>query len=133
MTTESVCLCGLNRISFAGEPITKRRLTGNGFSNNLLMSTDDLKVLSGSLKTNARQANNGNIITTHFCGDCRSLLYRTTNGYPGKMVIKAGCIDDDGKTNAGFVPKVEIFTRSRVPWMAPVEGAKQEIANFTSF
>lgn len=49
------------------------------------------------------------------------------------MVIKAGCIDDDGKTNAGFVPKVEIFTRSRVPWMAPVEGAKQEIANFTSF
>lgn len=49
------------------------------------------------------------------------------------MVIKASCIDDDGKVNTGFVPDVEILTRSRVPWMAPVEGAKQEIADFTSF
>ena len=49
------------------------------------------------------------------------------------MVIKVGCIDDDGKTNVEYVPDVEIFTRSRVPWMVPVEGAKQEIADFTSF
>lgn len=47
------------------------------------------------------------------------------------MVIKAGCIDDDGETNANYVPDVEIFTRNRVPWMAAVEGAKQEIADFT--
>ena len=168
MSTESVCLYGLNHISFAVEPILKvglpplhqfppsfpsprpdstetyrvfqfrcycvheRRLTGNGFSNNLLMSTVDLQVLSGTLRTNARTADSGNTITTHFCGDCGSLLYRTSDGYPGTMVVKAGCIDDDGVANAGFVPEVEIFTRSRVPWMKPVEGAKQEIANFTA-
>ena len=97
------------------------------------MSTDDLKILSGTLKTNPRKANSGNTITTHFCGECGSLLYRTSDGYPGLMVIKVGCIDDDGRTNAEYVPDVEIFTRSRVPWMKPVDGAKQEIADFTSF
>lgn len=48
------------------------------------------------------------------------------------MVVKAGYIDDDGKNNAGYLPDVEIFTRSRAPWMKPVEGARQEIADFTS-
>ena len=113
--------------------VDERRLSGNGFSNNLLMSTDDLKILSGAMKTNSRKADSGNTITTHFCGDCGSLLYRTSDGYPGTIVVKAGCIDDDGKTNAGYVPEVEIFTRSRVSWMAPVEGARQEIVDFTSF
>ena len=47
------------------------------------------------------------------------------------MVIKAGCIDDDGKTNAEYVPDVEILTRSRVPWMKSGEGARQEVADFT--
>ena len=97
------------------------------------MSLDELKILSGSLKTNARKAGSGNTITSHFCGDCGSLLYRTSDGYPGTMAIKAGCIDDDGKANADYVPDVEIFTRSRAAWMTPVKGAKQEIADFTSF
>ena len=120
-------------LQFRCHCVDERRLAGNGFSNNLLISTDDPKILSGTLKTNARKAGSGNTITTHFCGECGSLLYRTSDGYPGTMVIKVGCIDDDGKTNAEYVPNVEIFTRSRVPWMVPVEGAKQEIADFTSF
>ena len=49
------------------------------------------------------------------------------------MVIKAGCIDDDGKINVEYVPDVEIFTRSRVHWMKPVEGARQEIAVLLRF
>ena len=48
------------------------------------------------------------------------------------MVIKAGCIDDDGQVNAEFVPAVETFTRSRVPWIPAVEGARQEVADFMS-
>jgi hypothetical protein len=66
------------------------------------------------------------------CAECGSLLYRTSTGYPGVMVIKAGCIDGKDAT-MGFVPQVETFTRSRGPWVQPIEGAKQEIANFTDF
>ena len=49
------------------------------------------------------------------------------------MVIKVGCINDDGKTNAEYVPDVEIFTRSRVPWMAPVDGAKRRLLTLLRF
>lgn len=31
-----------------------------------------------------------------------------------------------------YVPQVEVFTRSRVPWVSAIEGAKQEIADFTN-
>jgi hypothetical protein len=47
------------------------------------------------------------------------------------MVIKAGCID--GLDMAGeYVPEVEIFTRSRVPWVGPVKGAEQNMGDFGS-
>lgn len=45
--------------------------------------------------------------------------------------IKVGCIDDGGKMNREYVPDIEIFTRSRVPWLPAVETAKQEIGNFS--
>lgn len=47
------------------------------------------------------------------------------------MVIKAGCIDGVDAAKE-YVPEVEIFTRSRVPWVEPVEGAKQEVGDFGS-
>ena len=46
------------------------------------------------------------------------------------FTVKAGCIDGEDVA-ATYVPDIEIFTRSRVPWEKPVEGAKQEIADFT--
>jgi hypothetical protein len=59
------------------------------------------------------------------------LLYRTSTGYPGVFTVKAGCIDGEDMSE-DFVPDVEIFTRSRVSWEKPVEGVKQEEADFTS-
>ena len=94
------------------------------------MPTLNLEVIKGALKTFPILAGSGNTITSHFCGDCATLLYRTSDGYPGTMAVKVGCIDDDGRTNAEYVPDIEIFTRSRVPWIAPVESAKQEIGDF---
>jgi hypothetical protein len=47
------------------------------------------------------------------------------------MVVKAGCIDGYDASKE-FVPDVELFTRSRVPWVMAVEGAKQEVGDFTS-
>jgi hypothetical protein len=46
-------------------------------------------------------------------------------------VVKAGCMDGVDASKE-FVPDVELFTRSRVPWVLPVGGAKQEVADFTS-
>ncbi|KAH6682495.1 Mss4-like protein [Halenospora varia] len=130
--TQSSCLCGKNSISFSGPPILtfrchctdERKLTGAAFALNILMSSENLKVISGDLSTWSKRADNGNTITNHSCGQCGGLLYRTTSGHPGTMVIKAGCIDGVDAAKE-FVPSVEIFTRSRVPWIPAIEGTKQ--------
>jgi hypothetical protein len=137
---QSSCLCGDNQISWTSEPfvnfrchcLDERKLTGAAFALNILVSTDTLKVESGKLSVWGKVVESGNTVSNHSCSQCGSLLYRTSTGYPGMMIIKAGCIDgveDPAKT---FVPTVEIFTRSRVPWLPAVDGAKQEWGGFTS-
>jgi hypothetical protein len=109
----------------------ERKLTGAAFALNIFVSTETLKVESGKLSVWGKVVESGNTIYNHSCGQCGSLLYRTSTGRPDIMVIKAGCLDgvqDPAKT---FVPQVEIFTRSRVPWVPPIEGAAQEWASFT--
>jgi hypothetical protein len=108
----------------------ERKLTGVGFALNMLVPINTIKTICGELKTYSKLANSGNTITNHACTTCGSLLYRSSTGYPDVVVIKAGCADGDEAKN--YVPSVELFTRSRLPWVVPIEGAKQEIADFTS-
>lgn len=108
----------------------ERKLTGAAFALNILYSDETLKIEKGSLKSYEVTAGSGNTIVSHFCDDCGSLLYRVSKGYPGTMVIKAGCIDGEDAAMT-YVPDIELFTRSRVPWVPAVEGAKQEIGDFT--
>jgi hypothetical protein len=49
--------------------------------------------------------------------------------YTGLLMSVNG--QDGGKVNREFVPDIEIFTRSRAPWMKPVESATQAEADFT--
>lgn len=46
-------------------------------------------------------------------------------------MIKAGCIDSEEDPSAKYVPQIEIFTRSRVPWLPAVEGALQDSGDFS--
>jgi len=138
--TQSSCLCGANVITFNGTPIVRfkchcldeRKLTGAApFSLNYLIDDADLVIVSGTLSTWTQTVNSGNSMTNHSCGTCGSLLYRTSSGYPGKLAVKVGGIDDEDVV-LKYVPDVEIFTRSRASWVKPVEGAVQEWADFGS-
>ncbi len=136
---QSSCICGKNQIEFDAKPILKfmchctdeRKLTGAAFALNILYPTDTLKVISGKLQTFTKVADSGNEITNHSCNSCGGLLYRTSTGYPGTMVIKAGLVDGSDESEA-FKPDVELFTNSRLTWLRPVEGAKQEPGDFRS-
>jgi hypothetical protein len=46
-------------------------------------------------------------------------------------VIKAGTIDSEEDPSSTYVPDIEIFTRSRVPYVPAIEGAIQETADFS--
>ena len=139
MTSESSCLCGKNRIQFDSKPVLKfmchctdeRKLTGAAFALNIIYPLGSLKIVSGHLATFTKVADNGNEITNHSCSSCGGLLYRTTTGHPDIMVIKAGLMDGSDESEA-FKPDVEIFTRSRLSWLRPVEGVKQEEGDFST-
>jgi hypothetical protein len=109
----------------------ERKLTGAAFSLNIFVSTETLAIESGKLSVWGKVVESGNTIYNHSCSQCGSLLYRTSTGRPDMMVIKAGCIDGVDDPAKTFVPQVEVFTRSRVPWVPPIEGAEQELASFT--
>lgn len=157
-TWQASCLCGENVITWTGERMhllhspsftihnqltspailkfkchctDERKLTGAAFALNMLFPYPSLSILKGQLSTYTKTVNSGNAMTNHSCGQCGSLLFRWSSGYPDVFTVKAGTIDGEDMS-ANFVPDVELFTRSRAPWEKAVEGAKQEVGDFTS-
>ncbi|KAJ5295360.1 hypothetical protein PENANT_c001G06111 [Penicillium antarcticum] len=128
------CSCGKIRITYSGQPIATglchcldcRKLTGGPFSYNFIIKAADLKV-TGSPKELAKTSDSGNDIKNYFCPDCGTPLFgRKTNGGQADdvTVLRAGIFDDIGILDERK-PDVEIYTISRLKWLAPVEGAHQ--------
>ncbi|PMD13866.1 hypothetical protein NA56DRAFT_584741 [Hyaloscypha hepaticicola] len=126
------CFCDKIRVSFTGEPNAKalchcldcRKISGATFSNNLIVPEDNFKLESGKPKEISKTADSGNKITSHFCPDCGTTLFRTGDSFPGAVVIKAGILDDKDFPNNN-VPGAELFVGHRVQWNKEVDGAAQ--------
>lgn len=117
----------------SGEPVTTalchcldcRKISGSTYSTNMIIKEDDFKVLSGNPKPISKTANSGNTITSYFCGDCGSTMWRDGPGFRGLKVIKAGTLDDvDALAKAK--PTAELFTLTRVDWVNEIPGAAQK-------
>ncbi|KAF7960121.1 hypothetical protein EAE96_001720 [Botrytis aclada] len=126
------CFCDAIRISYTGEPGAHllchctdcRKITGATYSNNIVLPDGQFKLESGKPKTISKKADSGNQITSHFCGDCGTTLYRTGDSFPNQVIIKAGVLDDDSWPNEN-VPKGELFVKERVKWLSEIPGAAQ--------
>ncbi|KAI1777375.1 Mss4-like protein [Hypoxylon cercidicola] len=132
MSKEGGCFCGNVRISYEGEPVAKalchcldcRKITGSTYSTNLIVPSAGFKILSGTPKTLTKVADSGKEITSHFCGDCGSTLFRDGPSFGDNKVIKVGIMDDlDALDDAK--PAAELFTPHRVGWVQEVPGAVQ--------
>jgi len=136
---QSSCLCGANVITWDSPSAfnfrchcpDERKLTAAAFALNILVPIETPTVKSGKLSVWGKVVTSGNTIYNHSCGQCGSLLYRTSTGYPGTIVIKAGWIDSEEDPSAKYIPDIEIFTRSRVPWIPALEGALQDSGDFS--
>ncbi|KAI1078841.1 Mss4-like protein [Whalleya microplaca] len=132
---EGGCLCGKVRVSYEGEPVAKalchcidcRKITGSTYSTNVIVPGEGFKLLSGSPKTFTKTGDTGNDITSHFCGDCGSTLFRTGPSFGTTKVVKAGILDDP-KGLDGAKPGAELFVDSRVNWVPQVPGTVQKTA-----
>ncbi|KAI1205529.1 Mss4-like protein [Annulohypoxylon truncatum] len=135
MAKQGSCFCGKVRISVEGEPIAKvvchcldcRKITGSVFSTNLITPTSGFKVLSGEPKTISKVGDSGNEVTSHFCGDCGSTLWRDGPSFGENKVVKVGVLDDYEALNEAK-PAGELFVNHRVSWVPEVPGATQKSA-----
>jgi len=101
-----------------------RKITGSTYSTNIIVPGDGFSVTSGSPKTFAKKADSGNEITSHFCGDCGSTLWRDGNTFGPNKVIKVGVMDDVEALNAAK-PAIELYVPERVSWLSGISGADQ--------
>ncbi|ROT39232.1 DUF636 domain protein [Sodiomyces alkalinus F11] len=130
---EGGCICGAVRIQSTGEAQAKalcycldcRKTTGSTFSTNILVPAEGFTLTKGTPKEFAKTANSGKTITSFFCGDCGTTLWRETETYTGSKILKVGTFDhasalEDAK------PLVELFTRNRPSWQTPIAGVEQK-------
>jgi hypothetical protein len=69
--------------------------------------------LVGSPKRYIKRAESGNDRAQAFCGDCGTQLFATEAHEPKVLNLRLGCIDQ----RAQLTPKLQIWTRSAMPWI----------------
>lgn len=100
-----------------------RKITGSAFSTNFVVSAQGFSVTKGTPKSFPKKAESGKIITSNFCGDCGSTLWRQSETFGDTRIIKVGVID--GSAMEDIKPAVELFVANRISWVSPVQGAEQ--------
>lgn len=126
------CLCGAVRYVLKGEPRSIaichcthcQRQSGSLFSFNLVLRESDYEQ-SGETMIYVDSGDSGHPVYRHFCGRCGSPISVQTALIPGKVVLKAGTLDN----MEGLQPKAEIYTDHAVAWLAPVAGAHRHPQN----
>ncbi|OTB00915.1 hypothetical protein M426DRAFT_323907 [Hypoxylon sp. CI-4A] len=131
MAKQGSCFCGNVRISYEGEPVRKvlchcldcRKITGSTFSTNILVPGEGFTV-TGTPKSISKIGDSGNQITSHFCGDCGSTLWRDGPSFGTNKVVKAGVLDDYNALNEAK-PLGELFGHHKVEWLADIPKISQ--------
>lgn len=88
------------------------------------MPESAFKLVSGTPKTFSKTSDSGKTITSHFCGDCGSTLFRTGDSFPDTVIIKLGVMDSKDAFEKAK-PEVELYSTQRVDWVPEIQGAKQ--------
>ena len=114
------CLCGAIRYT-VDTPIERlvacycldcQRVTGASGSINAIVPASAFRIVKGKTKVFTKEADSGNPLYHHFCGDCGSWIYNPFGGDPGRVVIKAGTLDH----HEGMKIMLNVWARSRRPW-----------------
>lgn len=78
----------------------------------------------GTPKAFPKVAKSGKTITSFFCGDCGSTLWRQSETYAGMRIIKAGTLDSDDALEIEAKPSTELFVENRIPWLPAIPGTQ---------
>ncbi|TKX21353.1 glutathione-dependent formaldehyde-activating enzyme-like protein 2 [Elsinoe australis] len=99
------------------------------FGCNFVIPTSALQHVSGQDElteySTSKSVGTGNTMTNYFCKVCGSIMYRIGTGFPGKVIMRVGTVDDFNMMEGLMKPEVEQFVKDRVSWLRGVEGARQ--------
>lgn len=89
------------------------------------MPGEGFSVTKGKPKEYTKKADSGKSITSYFCGDCGSTLWRAGETFGDAKIIKAGILDSPNAMGDAK-PALELYAAERVPWVSAINGADQK-------
>ena len=102
-----------------------KRSNGSSFSTNLIVPASAFELRSGSPAHYTSKGQSGKDGSSHFCSDCGSPLYVTSELAAGVVIVKAGTLDDLEMAQTTFKPTTEMFCTTKHNWLPAIEGAVQ--------
>jgi hypothetical protein len=84
----------------------------------MLVMSDQLQIVRGSLTAFQIHAASGNLKTNYFCARCGTMIYNTSEARPFMAVVRPGALDDTSQIAA----QAHIWTCSKQPWLELPEG-----------
>ncbi len=116
------CSCGHVRYSLRGPALFVhcchcrwcQRETGSAFALNVMVESDRVELLQGSVETIDTPSNSGKGQKIVRCPHCRVAVWSHYAG-AGEAVcfVRAGTLDDPDRVT----PDIHIFTESKLPWV----------------
>lgn len=102
------------------------------FATNFTVMKTHLKLLRGEDQLRSYgQSNtigsprNGHTMTNTWCNNCGTLMHRISSGFPDRVFMRLGEVDDFSLHETAFKPTVEQFVKDRASFLHPVKGAEQ--------
>lgn len=120
------CACGAVRFEFDAEPdfvatchcLDCKKASGGEAATFFAVPEGDFTLLRGTPRGFQQVAASGKRLERVFCPECGARLYtRNLESFPGLVFATIGALDNPGS----FAPKVEMFVKRRLTWVAPLD------------
>lgn len=99
------------------------------FASNFVVNESAVKHIRGKEKLSkfgqSKTIITGNHMENNFCSGCGTLMYRIGTGFPGKLIMRIGTVDDFTLQETKLKPRLEMFTKDRVSWLPGATDIKQ--------
>ena len=123
------CLCGDVRYSVSNDPVVTsichcqqcQKQTGSAFVEVVAVNEGDFSV-QGKLQSFTYARDSGRKKHSKFCPRCSTVVFIEAEGFPGRVLIMGGTLDDP----SSFRPTVALFCEAAQPWFA----SKHEMTEF---
>ena len=119
------CACGTVRCGFDTDPdfvavchcLDCKRASGGEAATFFGVPEEDFSLISGEPKAFHYIAQSGKGLDRNFCPSCGSRVFTSNlETFPGTVFVMLGSLDDP----RGIEPKLEMFTKRRLPWVTPL-------------